>query len=253
VNVPAGGKGITVTANDVTLDGLTVLGAQSNSYNGGEIGIYVDAPAGAPVQRLTISNSEVGSFGGHGLYLREVSNLLVQNNRIHDIVYAGVMVLSGHGGRIVGNIVQRIGVNGSSANDGNAYGIALSRIVAGGNTVTTDFTVDSNTVEDVPTWHALDTHGGQRIDFTNNTIRRVSRAVFVTTDDGGSRPTDINVKGNQFQSPAPVTYNLLAVTTYNSVNVTVSGNTATGWPSGQFFQDYLDLSTGLVVTGNTIR
>ena len=97
--------------------------------------------------------------------------------------------------------MQRIGVQ--LANGDNAYGIAVSAY--GGEPRSSDVTVTGNTVEDVPTWHGLDTHGGLRIAFTNNTVRRASRALFITTDTSGNRATDITVTGNVFGSPAPVT------------------------------------------------
>ncbi len=76
-------------------------------------------------------------------------------------------------GTISSNTVQRIGVQ--LANGDNAYGIAVSAY--GGEPRSSDVTVTGNTVEDVPTWHGLDTHGGLRIAFTNNTVRRASRPV----------------------------------------------------------------------------
>ncbi len=78
------------------------------------------------------------------------------------------------------------------------------------------------------------------------------RALFITTDTSGNRATDITVTGNVFGSPARVTYNLVAVTTYSAVGVTVTGNTATGWGTAAFFYDYNALSTGLFVSGNTV-
>jgi len=242
----AGTAGLVVKASDVTLDGLHLIGPQATTYRDGEFGITVMATASAPARRLTIRNSEIASFGKAGMWLRYVSDLVVEHNDVHDIVYAGIMVISGTGGRISENTVARIGVHGAEANDNNAYGISLEDQ---GLPVTTDFTVSGNTVTGVPTWHGLDTHGGQRIAFTGNAVSGAPRALFITT--GSGRPTDITVSGNLFGSPAPATDNLLAVTTYDSVNVTVTGNTAAGWPAGQFFEDYRGLSTGLVVSGNT--
>jgi hypothetical protein len=233
IKPPAGTAGLVVSANDVTLDGLHIIGPQATVYHEDEFGITVAATASSPARRLTIRNSEVASFGKAGMWLRYVSDLVVEHNDVHDIVYAGIMVISGQTGLVDANTVSRIGVHGAEANSNNAYGISLEDQ---GLPVTADFTVSGNTVTDVPTWHALDTHGGQRISFTNNTVYRSSRALFITT--GSGRPTDITVTGNLFGSPAPVTSNLLAVTTYDSVNVTITGNTAIGWPAGQFFEDY---------------
>jgi len=248
VSPPAGTAGLVVSANDVTLDGLRIIGPQGTTYREGEFGIMVAASASAPARRLTVRNSEIASFGKAGMWLRYVSDVVVENNDVHDIVYAGIMIISGTGGRISGNTVSRIGVNGAEANGNNAYGIALEDQ---GLPRTTDFTVSGNLVTDVPTWHALDTHGGLRIRFAGNTVRGSMRGLFITTSDSG-RPTDITVTGNLFGSPAPVASNLGAVTTYDSRDVTVTGNTAIGWGARNFFQDYKGLSTGLVVSGNAV-
>ena len=248
VSPPAGTAGLVVSANDVTLDGLRIIGPQGTTYREGEFGITVAASASAPARRLTVRNSEIASFGKAGMWLRYVADVVVENNDVHDIVYAGIMVISGTGGRISGNVVSRIGVQGAAANGNNAYGIALEDQ---GLPVTSDFLVSANVVTNVPTWHALDTHGGQQIRFTGNTVRGSMRGLFITTSDSG-QPTDIIVTDNHFGSPSPVTSNLCAVTTYDSRDVTVTGNTATGWGTGNFFRDYKGLSTGLVVSGNAV-
>jgi hypothetical protein len=248
IRPPAGTAGVVVSSNDVTLDGLHIIGPQGTTYREGEFGITVAASASAPARRLTIRNSEVASFGKAGMWLRYVSALVVENNDVHDIVYAGIMVISGQTGLVDANTVSRIGVYGAEANGNNAYGIALEDQ---GLPVTSDFTVSGNLVTDVPTWHALDTHGGQRITFTGNAVRGSMHGLFITTSDYG-RPTDIVVTGNNFGSPAPVTSNVQAVTTYDSTNVTVTGNMATGWGDDNFFSDYQGLSVGLVVSGNAV-
>ena len=171
VRPPAGGTGIVVKANDVTLDGLRIIGPQGATYREGEFGITVAASASSPARRLTIRNSEVASFGKAGMWLRYVADLVIEDNEVHDTVYAGIMVISGTGGRISGNTVSRIGVTGAGANSNNAYGIALEDQ---GLPVSSDLVVANNLVTDVPTWHALDTHGGHRITFVANTVKRIT-------------------------------------------------------------------------------
>ncbi len=252
--VPHGEAGITVAADNITLVGLDLVGPQSTRFDANEIGIVVSATASAPVRNLTIRNVEISSFGNAGISLLDVSGVTIERDRIHDIVYAGVIVMSGSVGTISGNVVQRIGVVGSEANEGNAYGITLTR-QSGTLAVSppsSDFTVAGNTVEDVPTWHALDTHAGRRILFTGNTVRRASRPIFITTDGGTLRASHITVSGNRLEAPSPVTWNLQAITTYATDNVTITGNTAIGWHQTQFFGDYRSASTNLVVTGNTL-
>jgi len=251
IRVPAGRAGITVTADDVALDGLQVTGPQSTAFVIEEAGVYARGTPQAPIRRLTIRNCTIRSFGGFGAYLGLVADLRLLENEVEDVVYAGLVVLSAAGGTIEGNTVRRIGVQGSEANGGNAYGIALTTLPAG-DVPTTDYAVQDNTIEDVPTWHALDTHGGRRIVFAGNTVRRSMRGIFLTTDDAGNRPTDIAVVDNRLLSPAPVDTNLAAVTTYDADTVAILRNRVTGWGTGNFFTDFEDRSTRIVIAENVI-
>ena len=255
VSPPAGTAGLVVSANDVTLDGLRIIGPQGTTYREGEFGIMVAASASAPARRLTVRNSEIASFGKAGMWLRYVSDVVVENNDVHDIVYAGIMIISGTGGRISGNTVSRIGVNGAEANGNNAYGIALEDQ---GLPRTTDFTVSGNLVTDVPTWHALDTHGGLRITFRANVVSRCSRGLFLTSSEAsGSRATNIVVADNQILSPSPVTFNLTPITLYAVDGAAFTSNAIVGWggaspTSTTPYYDYGGLSSGVTASGNTV-
>jgi nitrous oxidase accessory protein NosD len=249
IKVRSGSIGLNVTASNVTITGVQIAGPNKSAFNSGEYGVYAFGSPSSPIRHLTIRDTDIGSFGNDGIFTKYVANLLVSGNTIHDIVYAGVLVISGQTGRIEGNLIERIGVRGSGANSNNAYGVLLTDQ---GGAPTSDVVVTGNTVEDVPTWHALDTHGGQRISFTNNTIRRSSRGIFITISPS-SRATNVMVSGNHLLVPAPVTFNLEAVTTYDTVGVTITGNTITGWGAGQAIEDYGTLSSKLVVRNNNVR
>ncbi len=252
VEVPVGETAIVVEADDVTIERARIIGRQSIEYRFDEIGILALGTAEEPISGLSIIGSEIRSFGGFGTYLRHVTGVQVTGNRVEDIVYAGVMVLSGGGGRIAGNIVRRVGVAGSEANGGNAYGIALT--TGGGDTEpTVDVTVIGNTITDVPTWQALDTHGGRRIVFRDNIVRASMRGVFITMDGAGNQPSDIVVVGNQLlDPPPPLGDRVQAVTTYRANNVVVTRNSVTGWGEGNFFGDFEAASRGLVVVDNDV-
>ena len=161
------------------------------------------------------------------------------------------MVLSARGGIVEDNSIRGIGVQGAEANDNNAYGVAISNQFAG-EPASTDVMVQRNNVEDVPTWHALDTHGGRRISFVDNTISGASRALFITAGVNGERPTGIRISANRMVAPTDPTLNDWAVTTFNGVDVIVTGNRAMGWPDGQFFNDYKGLSTDLTILDNVV-
>ena len=250
INVPADTHGVTVSASDVTLDHLTINGPQSAVYNGLEMGVYVGATPAAPLQRLTVKNSVISNFGYGGMYLRNVANFVVSGNTVTDSVYAGIMVLSGITGTVSGNTVKRVGVYGSEANVGNSYGISASTQNPATEPASQDITIDGNTVETVQHWEAMDTHGGQRITFSNNIVRYSRRGVMITT--GSLSATDCRVFGNQFLSPVSIPVDdQYAVAPVNSTNLSVTGNTISGWGVGHdIITSYVN--PGLTYTGNTI-
>lgn len=252
INVPAQSKGLTIASNNVTIDNVRITGKQASSFDSNEYGIFALGTQSNQIKNLTIQNSEVGTFGGWGIYVDHVFNPVIKSNNIHDVGYAGIMVISGQQGQVLQNNIQRVGYNVSNLpGPDNAYGIALTR-TDGDLTInpqTTDFVVDGNTITDVPTWHALDTHSGQKLTFSNNTVYRASRGIFITTDGSNNKASDITITGNLFGSPKPVTFNLVAVTTFNSNNVTIKNNVISpDWPTGVY--DYQNLSTNLVTSGN---
>ncbi len=238
-------RGLIVTASNVTIDSVVIVGPQATTYRWNEVGILTTGS----ISNLVVRNSTIQKFGNSGIWLGTTSNARVTGTTIEDAVYSGIMDISGSGDRIAGNTVRRIGVVGASANSNNAYGIAISNE---GGALSSDIVVDGNTVARVPTWHGLDTHAGRRITFSNNTVSGAPRALFITSDSYGRSAGDITVKGNKFLSPSPATSNLVTVTTYDVDGGSVTGNSASGWGSAAFFYDYQGMSNGLTVSGNSV-
>ncbi len=255
---PSGTTGLSITHNDVTIDGMTIIGTQY-AHMANDYAILVLGSTASPLTGVVIRNSHISSSGKEGIEANHASGAIISNNTIEDVVYAGIIVFSATGGSISDNTVRRIGytVPASELPEGSdAYGIMVNDQ---GAPRSSDVMVSGNTVEDVPTWHGLDTHGGQRISFINNTVRRCRRGLFITSSPAsGAYATDIVVTGNQLLSPAPITLATTAVTLYAVDGATFTGNTIAGWgdrasaTAAKPYYDYGALSTGLSATGNTV-
>jgi parallel beta-helix repeat protein len=202
---------------------------------------------------VTIRNCSISNFGLAGMWLDHVTAARLDRNTVRDVVYAGIMVLSGSGGSITNNTVERVGVNATGLPEGtNAYGIALSQKNPAVDPPTTDFTVSGNTVTDVPSWHAFDTHGGQRITWTGNTARGSRSGFFITAGSGRALDNDIN--GNTVYGFAGSYW---AITSVYSTGGYVRNNTIVGWPSGREIlttsgSDATSKAVNLTISGNTI-
>ena len=253
---PSGTVGLSITHSDVTVDGMTITGAQYAHW-AEDYAVLAEGTQASPLTGVVIRNSHVSSVGKTGIQTKHTSGTVISNNTVEDAAYSGIVVLSAIGGSISGNTVRRIGytIPSSELPEGSdAYGIDVEDQ---GSPASSDVVVSGNVVEDVPTWHGLDTHGGQRISFVNNTVRRCRRGLFITASPAsGAHATAIIVSGNQLLAPMlpdPTT----AVTLAAVYGATFTNNTITGWgpnspTSAQPWFDYQGQSTGLTASGNTV-
>jgi parallel beta-helix repeat protein len=246
---------ITVTKDGVTIDGVTITGSGSGS------GIKAVGTASNPISDLTIRNCTIKGFT-IGIDVQYVENLVIEDCTIDNSVYAGIMVISGIGGRISDNTIRKVGYYTplNTGYENNAYGIALTRIATTNFTAnprTSDFVVDGNTIEDVPYWHCLDTHAGERITFSNNITRRCPRPIFVTTDGIVTMPKNITVTGNRLEQGIQVSggTNMQAITIVNLRTGSITGNAVSSTFDTPYVYDYKGLdpsgSLNVTISGNT--
>ncbi len=243
-----------VTTNDRTIDGVSITSS-------GTTGVAISAVGSAanPIRNLTIRNCSIKGFDT-AIEVRYVVNLVIENCLIQDARYGGIMVFSGTGGRISGNTIQRIGYQTAPAVAVNAYGIALSRVGTSNLTAeppTSNFTVSGNIVEDVPTWHGLDTHAGRNITWSNNVVRRCMRPFFITGGNG-INPIDNVLSNNRIESAKSFTGSgsLAAITLVNLQGGAVTNNAVSSTYPRPFVYDYLGNdpagSVGVTISGQTV-
>ena len=246
--------GLIVNASDVTLRGLRITGPQATVYDRSEKAIDVRGSATSPIDNLVIRDSVIRRFGYGGIHAKYLTEFTIRDNTISDGVYAGIMVISGVRGTISGNTVERVGVQGAAANDNNAYGIALTQQVST-DTRSTDIVVSGNTVDGVPTWHGLDTHGGARITWTGNTVKGCRDGIFIT-GWSTNRALDNVIDANHVEDT--INSNQYGITSVFSTGGRVTGNTIVSWPLGH---GVLTTSEGdpdatavdLTISGNIIQ
>jgi hypothetical protein len=195
----------------------------------------------------------VEQFGNTGMWLTHVTSPQVNDNAVHDAVYTGIMIISGSGGLVDGNTVSNVGVVGYEANDMNSYGIALSDT---GGPPTSGVVVTHNTVDNVPQWHGIDTHGGRGLIISNNDIHHCNRAIFITSSANGGAQ-DVTIDSNLMDTPTPridvidtYPYNEVGISVFSGTNVNGDDNSFDGWPSGNHIQ--VSGGSGVVFTNNHI-
>jgi hypothetical protein len=246
ITVTAGNKGVRITANNQVVENVVITGPGDASYDTTTDGIYgLGAYTGVIIRHVTIRGMRHA-----GIWLDGLVNPLIEDVVIEDVGYAGIMAVRVVGGIFRRNTIRRVGdgTTGLPENN-NAYGIAISGYEP---TPSSDILVEDNVIEDVPLWHGLDTHGGQRITFHHNTVRRAPRAIFVTSMTT-TKATDCVISDNLFTEPVatvPPGTNAVAMTTYDTVDCAFTGNVIGSAYGAPTVYDYSGLSTGLTQSGN---
>lgn len=200
-----------INASNVHVSGLKLVGPQFTRYRAGETAIEASgSSAAAMLTGLRVEDNEVARWGGNAIYLKWVRDFTVSRNQLHDLYYAGVLVSSGQSGSIEANYVRNVvGVHShDAAGSTHAYGVAVSR--ANSSSLVTDprssdITISQNIIEDIPGWEGLDTHGGERISFIGNTIRRTLVGINVGSSANAAgvdtfAPLDVSIVGNLIDS-----------------------------------------------------
>lgn len=249
---PASGP-LTITTSGTVIDGAVI----NLSGTTAGMGINVAGTAASPVANVTIRNCTI-TGGLFGIYATHVTNLVVQNCRISDVGYAAIAGYSWVGGQVIGNVINRVGttkdpINGFQGN--NAYGITLDRNHTGNlatDPLSSDVTIDHNTVEDVPLWMCINLHAGVRVSITNNTTGGCPRAVFVAGDGDGNQPSAVTITGNTILravTKSGGTTDLESVLYSHLTGGSVTANQI-GQTYGSMPFDYQGVSTGVTVSGN---
>lgn len=230
----AGTRALLINASDVTVRHLRLRGPQFASFRDTETAIRANGAT-----NLVLDGLQISSWGDTGIYLNQVAGFAITGCVISDAVYAGIITTSATDGRIEGCSIARIGVHGSGAHGNNAYGVILS--AASGQSPSARITVRGNTVTDVPTWTALDTHGGHQIAFVGNIVRRAYRGIFVQ----GADARDAVVEGNDVEA-GTLADRAWAITVHGTATAQVRNNTSRGYGI------YVLESSSVTIAGNSV-
>jgi parallel beta-helix repeat protein len=178
------GDVFSVTAPNVTIQGLTMVGA--NRRRTGESCSGTGAIAVGAVSGVKILSNTADSFTC-GIQLSGTSSFAVSGNRLSRIKYAGITTYPASNGTIDGNTLTDVDHDGPLGE--NAYGIVV------GGDVSRSIVVSNNAVRNAPTWECYDTHDGQSIDFLNNTCVAPGRVGINHVNSGIADPSG-RVEGN---------------------------------------------------------
>lgn len=188
VNVARGKIGYTPAAGE-TLSYVHFVGAGDDVYDGSSIGVKITKDG------VTLDHVICSGFGDSGVRMDACKNVTLLDVEVDDCAYAGIIGTGVTNVTIKRPIIRRIGTHGKHPQS-NAYGIVPT--MWGGGARSTDWLVEDAYIEDIPSWHGFDTHGGQRITFRRPTTKRVARPVFITDNLVGENPSDVTVEAGNY-------------------------------------------------------
>jgi parallel beta-helix repeat protein len=269
----AGKKTFNVTSSNVSFDGLIMTGFQNATWNVLEDLIYISGTFNAGLAPTYISNFGIKNckflaFGSAAVHIQYASNIIVDNNTIDGGIYIGVGLDSCSYFTISNNLISDI--SGVGVPVVNAYGIYASRLTDDSGELVSQprsqyGAITGNVVRKVPTWEGLDTHGGDNIVFTGNTVYqcKFGIAVGASKNSAGTytyAPTNCTVSGNVVNSSVTdgsAQYGIAFTGAPSSENATgcVNGNTVTGYgdsTSATIPAIYIATANGVAVSGNSV-
>ena len=244
INLRTANTTLLVLTDGCALDRLTLVGSGNTSQQLSEILVRIGpAAVGTVTDTVTgikITNCVIKDSNGYACRLAYVDDVLIEGNAVQNVRYAGFLFIAASNARVISNNIDTI--TGLSSAPKNAYGVTFTSdslvAVGDGGLVSKDCLAANNTISNVQTWNALDTHGGENISFIGNVIRDCGFPIgVVSTPKPGSiyiPAKNVSVVGNTIDSTN------VSDDTDRYVGIVVSGETG-GYPV-----------SNVSVTGNTL-
>lgn len=159
-------------ASNVTILGLELQGAGNDTANIAARAVNITGDnSAAYVSNIRLKDVYIHDIGFYGVYMQFAKDVYIEDCNFKNIGYGAIM------GESVTNIKVRGGHIDSviPGQNNNAYGVAFTRTSESSDLMayprSKDCLVEGMLIENIPTYEALDTHAGENIIFSNNTIR----------------------------------------------------------------------------------
>lgn len=192
-SIGANTNAISVTANGFAAKGITFEGP-STIYVLNETCIsFTGSNTSSRRVGLTVKDCEFTKYGGYCVFGKFATNVLIENNFIHDTGGAGILFMSSDNGAYLHNRVKTISLDNGS----NAYGLGLTHDSLGynadpyassngrltANPFCRGWNVSFNEVEDIA-WEGIDCHGGYEVQIIGNRVYNTKHGISAPSSSG---------------------------------------------------------------------
>lgn len=282
-------RAISVTGDNVTIDGITIYGNYSGTFLAGSYGIYCNQTTFSPTLNivttfnLNIKNVTIYNFGQSGIRGDWWDTFTIFNCNISNCGQHGILVTSPRYGKISNNTIYNI----TPGQTNSGYGISLSRnasVLVNG--VPTSLTttqapvpfncfISNNIIFAISNYVAIDLHAGNNITVIGNTIQACQIGINLeAASDGANLATcdNITITGNNIYGDggATVGYAWFSAAIYVDAqsgageiaeNISITGNsfrnhgadTSSPFSGANSGVIYLTSVRGVNITGNTFQ
>lgn len=232
----AGYPAFKVTTHNVTFDGCRFAGpGTAAAYDINSRFIYAVGTSSEYLRNINVRNCRMTGNQTENIRFQYVIDSDVSHNRMDDFLYAGVMLLSVEDSTISHNRITNAVMKAPVV---NVYGIAATDNTNVEATRSRNITISGNNVRNIP-WEGIDTHGGESIVITGNTVVGCARGIALVSGNETRLTVPLNciVTGNYVDlGSASMTdregiglFGLLS----NLASATITGNVVQGYEQGK--------------------
>lgn len=182
------GTCLDIRSSNVSISGISLRNQSINSFI-----IHVNGNAKNVLHHISISQCTI-TGGKYAIALDGCVNSSITNCKISDVERTAIGLYSSRFIEVKNNEITNINI---SHRESNSYGITATYHY--GDPKSTDITISNNNVSNNPYWEALDTHGGERVTFSNNIVKNCWRGIAAVGDDHREIMLckDIIIEGNE--------------------------------------------------------
>lgn len=215
----------------VKIYGLEIEGAGNSTYDANGVGVSAKGTFNDTlkvinyVSDILLEECKVHDIGGYGVSVEYGNLFKIRNCSIEKIGYAGVSGLSSKKIHITNKtVIKGISPGRASGVSGETicYNVTFTMRTNGINTATdeidlvkyprsTDCSVSDCQIEDNTAWEGMDTHGGENIVFKDNTIRNIKVPIAMV-------PVEVSITGDSKRYLAPQRCKAIGNTIYGLAN-----------------------------------
>ncbi|MGE4653406.1 MAG: right-handed parallel beta-helix repeat-containing protein [Myxococcota bacterium] len=242
IGTNCGGAIFYVTASNVTIEGMRLVGRERGNVNAANThGIWAIGDLGAPhLENLTLRNNRIEKFRGAGASAVRADDVVIQGNDIREVGVGGILLQSVNRAAIDRNeitdvntllgescaaacdVSETIGLSPPDTCPGNigdpsfcqapnSYGISVTGCNTAG-PCSSDISITRNVVRNNPVWAGIMNHGGQRVRIDSNSVYNADFLFAQTVSLCATCPCEqsddtlfINNFGDVFEDGRPLT------------------------------------------------